>query len=101
MTDKACYDCGTTEKELRPYGPNGSWVCFACAMSTPEREKQTDQMMELMMGSSGGVLIIDGSDTGPYSLEHASPEIQALVKEALAQLDDEVDIDIDSGSKPH
>lgn len=38
--ENACHYCQTTEKELRPYGPGGSWVCFPCATETPEREAQ-------------------------------------------------------------
>lgn len=33
-----CHYCGPTDRELRPYGPGGSDVCFPCAMETPERE---------------------------------------------------------------
>ena len=36
----ACHYCATTERDLRPYGPGGSWVCFSCATETPEREAQ-------------------------------------------------------------
>lgn len=30
-----CSDCKEI-KELRPYGKDGSWVCFACAMKDEE-----------------------------------------------------------------
>lgn len=48
-----CHYCGRAENfpaapgskqvELRPYGPGGSDVCFECATSSPEREKQTER----------------------------------------------------------
>jgi len=34
----ACHYCGAVERDLRPYGPGGAWVCFQCATETPERE---------------------------------------------------------------
>ena len=34
-TPQQCDDCGNIE-ELRPYGPNGSSVCYECAMKDPE-----------------------------------------------------------------
>lgn len=27
-----CEVCGTDDQELRPYGPKGEWICFACGM---------------------------------------------------------------------
>lgn len=37
-SDRAvCSYCGEGD-DLRPYGPGGSWVCFLCATSTPERD---------------------------------------------------------------
>lgn len=31
---QVCDDCGKVD-ELRPYGPNGSKICFNCAMKDP------------------------------------------------------------------
>ena len=33
-----CTLCGRF-RELRPYGENGSWICFQCAMKNEERTK--------------------------------------------------------------
>lgn len=33
-----CHYCGTTEAELRPYGPSGSPLCFPCLKADPARE---------------------------------------------------------------
>lgn len=32
--DMICFQCGKVE-EVRPYGPNGEELCFACAMKDP------------------------------------------------------------------
>ena len=37
--DGTCQTCGKTD-ETRPYGPNGSEICFQCAFSTPERAEE-------------------------------------------------------------
>lgn len=31
----ACELCGAVD-ELRPYGPNGEWICFDCGMKDEE-----------------------------------------------------------------
>lgn len=36
---KNCEVCGKVE-ELRPYGKNGAWVCFACGMGDEEEAKR-------------------------------------------------------------
>ncbi len=41
-----CDDCGKV-KELRPYGPGGSVVCFQCAM---EDEAGAKRQMSKLMG---------------------------------------------------
>jgi ribosomal protein L37AE/L43A len=33
-----CSDCGK-EKETRPYGKDGAWVCFSCGMKDEENAK--------------------------------------------------------------
>lgn len=37
-----CEVCGV-ERELRPYGPQGENICFACAMSTPEMQSAAER----------------------------------------------------------
>lgn len=34
-----CHYCGTSEEELRPYGPGGSYICFPCIEDSPERNE--------------------------------------------------------------
>ena len=35
----ACQLCGA-EEELRPYGPDGCWVCFDCGMKDEDEAKR-------------------------------------------------------------
>lgn len=67
MTDHACHYCGTTEKELRPYGPGGSNVCFQCAFATPERERETEAAFGSLLDANSMIadVIQIGSEEGP------------------------------------
>ena len=69
-TDKglrACHYCETTEKELRPYGPGGSWVCFPCATSTPEREQVAQGAFGALLDAVAEVapVVSIGTQEGP------------------------------------
>ena len=74
MNDPCCY-CGLTigqldqqgdTVELRLYGPNGAWVCFCCAMATPERERQTELNFEAQLNAAGPIALLDTRDNfGP------------------------------------
>ncbi len=68
---KKCYLCGT-DKELRPYGPKGEWVCGPCAMSTPERKRQTEQSYENQLSVCGDVAVV-GLDVGPTTFKSINP----------------------------
>jgi len=59
-----CYLCHRTTVELRPYGPRGEWVCFACAFSTPERKAQTEASFSAQINACGDGAVI-GEPTGP------------------------------------
>lgn len=65
---KCCY-CGSSYEELRPYGLNGSMVCFTCAFSTPERESETNSQFinQFLAASIYGPVTI-GEETGPRPL---------------------------------
>lgn len=66
-----CHYCGVTE-ELRPYGPGGAFVCFPCAMSTPERVAQTNAALAVLMTAASEVsptgVVVVGSQAGPQPL---------------------------------
>lgn len=42
-----CDDCGE-ERELRPYGPNGTNICHACGMKDPDGTRR--RMAILLFG---------------------------------------------------
>lgn len=63
-----CYCCDSTEKELRPYGPNAQMVCFDCAMSTPEMEAQTTKAFNMQLDAAikaGNGMVSIGTQAGP------------------------------------
>lgn len=76
MTDNAstasesCHYCGTTESDLRPYGPGGSWVCFTCATSTPEREKAAESAFGALLDATSEMssVVVIGDSEGPRPL---------------------------------
>lgn len=63
---KAC-KCGKTT-DLRPYGKNFSWVCFDCAMATPESQAIAEKCFEDLLDAAGEIAVI-GKETGPEPLE--------------------------------
>jgi len=63
-----CHYCGTS-KDLRPYGPGHSMVCFDCAMSTPERREETKRNFAAQLDAIDGPAVI-GSEQGPYPLRN-------------------------------
>lgn len=65
----SCYYCGPTDRELRPYGPGGSDVCFPCATATPERDAAAKAAFGALLDgaeaiSTTGVVAI-GEQSGP------------------------------------
>ncbi len=55
---QACHYCGSTEADMRPYGPSGSLVCFPCATETPERKAICDANMEAAIAGMGQLGLI-------------------------------------------
>lgn len=54
-----CGTCGkpedfpnNPESELRPYGPNGSFICYGCAFSRPEMKKTVEANFEIILEAS-------------------------------------------------
>lgn len=68
-----CHYCGPTESELRPYGPGGSRVCFACATSTPEREQAAQNAFGTLLDAVGSVapIVAIGGQEGPVPFDPA------------------------------
>lgn len=52
------------EVELRPYGPNGAWLCHPCMKANPEREAEAKRQFGQQCDGAGGIVII-GEPTGP------------------------------------
>lgn len=53
-SEGTCELCGK-EDDLRPYGPNGAWVCYSCGMKDEEEAKR--QFAKLIEGVD--TLIVD------------------------------------------
>lgn len=71
MTDEACCYCSTTEREVRPYGPEGRPVCYRCVTETPEREAAAAANFEVLLNamvaiSPVGLAILDDEGLRPY-----------------------------------
>ena len=64
-----CHYCKTDEKDLRPYGPGGAWVCYDCAMATPERESQAQAAFGGLFEASEAIsttgIVAIGEQSGP------------------------------------
>ncbi len=67
MTD-ICHYCSSDKEELRPYGPNGAYVCFKCAMETPEREAEAREHFLVKLDAAkkaGNGVVFLGDKDGP------------------------------------
>lgn len=67
--ERACHYCKTTEKDLRPYGPGGAWVCFPCGTATPEREAQAEAAFGALLDANAEIshsgIVVIGEESGP------------------------------------
>lgn len=97
MSTRTCSSCGgedtftghsggDSKSELRPYGPGGALICFACMKATPEAEAQA--------GAAFGALLDAGeamSPTATTMLTNAGPvaidaeELDAEIANELAR----------------
>jgi hypothetical protein len=68
----ACHYCGTTERELRPYGPGGSSICYLCMKADPDRERAAKHAYGALLDAAGAVspdgVVVIGSSAGPQPL---------------------------------
>jgi hypothetical protein len=72
MDERACHYCNTTERELRPYGPGGSWVCLPCVESDPERDAAAQGRFGALLDANaqiGGGVVQIGSEDGPQPFQ--------------------------------
>lgn len=64
----SCTYCGTKEEEMRPYGPDGAWLCFDCLMRDPEIEAAATKQFFAQLDACGSVALI-GTEVGPISVD--------------------------------
>lgn len=66
MTERKCYYCGEgpEKDEMRPYGPNMSWIHFDCMMADSIREKAAKEQFGAQLDAAGPIAMIDGDETG-------------------------------------
>jgi len=68
-----CHYCGTTERDLRPYGPGGSNVCLPCVEADPAREEAAMNAFAAMLDAA------EATGGGPPVLtDHGVEPITAL-----------------------
>ncbi len=64
ISDRVCHYRGTGG-DLRPYGPGGAFVCYDCATSSPERNRETESQFKKIL-DGGDVLL---TEHGPVPLK--------------------------------
>lgn len=67
---RSCGYCGTTNEELRPYGPSGSWTCFPCIKADPSAHATAVKVYQRSLlgeGKKTGFVEI-GTEAGPMSV---------------------------------
>ena len=67
----SCCYCGSTERELRPYGPGGADICFPCATETPEREEAAKGVFGTLLDANSAIsdIVQIGTPEGPVPFE--------------------------------
>lgn len=66
-----CYICGSSKKELRPYGHGGQPICFPCMIGSPDREAEAKKNFGALLVAAeimGQNVIEIGSEDGPQPL---------------------------------
>jgi hypothetical protein len=64
-----CHYC-CAQSDLRPYGPQGSMVCFKCAMATPEREAETERHFAAQINAITNDAVVICTEAGPFPAKH-------------------------------
>lgn len=75
-----CHYCEATN-DLRPYGPQGSMVCFPCATATPERNAEAKRNFLAQLDVSGPGPVLIGTEAGPYPAQH-HPQVAKVIQGA-------------------
>lgn len=65
----SCHYCPKTT-DLRPYGPKGAMVCFACAMGAPDRKAEASRQFGQQIGAASAAsstnTVAIGTEAGPF-----------------------------------
>lgn len=78
LSDKRrCYLC-QQQGDLRPYGPQGQWLCFACMEANPAVEAEARRQFAAQIAGVQGPVAI-GEEVGPYPAEH-NPQLAAAIR---------------------
>lgn len=75
---KSCHYCGSETEDLRPYGPNHSYVCFKCAFATEERSQMVQNNFLSQLQAIEGPVVI-GTDAGPIPLENSGISLEDVI----------------------
>jgi hypothetical protein len=70
MTEHCIY-CSETE-EIRPYGPNGAWLCVNYMKADPEIEKEAYKNFCAALDAAGETAVIDGDKHGVRAYNKAN-----------------------------
>lgn len=79
MKKLRCYYCRRSDRDMRPYGPGGSALCFACMTDPqhPEREEAAKRAFFVQIEASevvgGGVSVL--GENGPRPATEDEREI--------------------------
>lgn len=83
---KNCFYCKQDKDDIRPYGPGGSYICFDCTISTPERNAAAKQQFMAQMEAAAqhtGIVTIGGD--GGVRPATQDEIIEALGEDAASQ----------------
>lgn len=72
MAERRCIHCGSSERELRPYGPNGADVCFPCVMGDDapvERKRTAEGVFASRLLHPSNLLLDSREEAGPRPLK--------------------------------
>lgn len=67
-----CAYCGIPD-DIRPYGKNGSMICFSCAHRTAETKAEAERQFIMQLNAAHALPLaaaVIGTEVGPYPLEH-------------------------------
>lgn len=58
------------EEDLRPYGRDGAWICFTCAMGSDENKEEARRQLFKLLKDSNALIIVIPADNDPDGEPH-------------------------------